>query len=341
MSLQFNPYENMHDNFCYHNSARAIERFPFPFPEDQYMYSVNIEPVTSKKDTIFEHWFDIDEHYVTEMNERRLTLEQDPKRCIILPHMLQASWDFLALVMERYSTDYPEHFQLTKNAQHWHWINRPLNIDQHFIFGDVDSLPMHPFEFISRQFQGDVALLDQRDGDLFMDTGMITGPADWSLNFDAGMSFKQWHAPVPQLAHNLGVFDRALKFLLNLQVGQPYRRLNWTMTVNPRMDTSSETYHLWGHERGLVTAENAGHLVHLRVELQMMPRLAPSNALLFSIRTYLISLNDLCRNPAWAKRLHRVIRDLPEPIAQYKGIDEYREPLVQWLSQFDQAESSQ
>ena len=85
-----------------------------------------------------------------------------------------------------------------------------------------------------------------------------------------------------------------------------------------------------------MTKDNAGELVHLRVELQMMPRLPISNALLFSIRTYLISLNDLVKNPEWARRLHRVIRDLPEPIAEYKGISRYREPLVQWLSQFDQ-----
>jgi hypothetical protein len=338
MTIQFNPNENMHGQFHYQNSAKAIARFPFPFPEDSYMYSVNIEPAVSRPDTIFEHWFDVDEHYVTEMNERRLTLAQDPKRCIVMPHMLQASWDFLEMVMLRYSADYPAHFVLERDGLNWHWINKPLQIDVHFIFGDTQSLDMHPFEFISRQFQGDVALLDQRDGDLYMDAGMITGPADWSLNFDAGMSFKQWHAPVPKLAHNLGVFERALKFLLNIQVGQPYRRLNWTMTINPRMDTSSETYHLWGHERGMVTPENAGEMVHLRVELQMMPRLARSNALLFSIRTYLISLNDLCTNPVWAKRLYRVIRDLPEPIAEYKGIHEYREPLLQWLSQFDLSE---
>jgi hypothetical protein len=339
MTVQFNPNENMHDQFHNQNSEEAIARFPFPFPEDSYMYSVNIEPASSKPNTIFEHWFDVDEHYVTEMNERRLMLEKDPKRCIVMPHMRQASWYFLEMVMLHYSENYPEHFQLQRDGLNWHWINQPLNIDVHFIFGDAESLDIDPFEFISRQFQGDVALLDQRDGDLFMDAGMITGPADWSLNFDAGMSFKQWHAPVPQLAHNLGVFERALKFLLNIQVGQPYRRLNWTMTINPRMDTSSETYHLWGHERAMVTTENAGEMVHLRVELQMMPRLAISNALLFSIRTYLISLNDLCRNSAWAKRLHRVIRDLPDPIAEYKGINEYREPLVQWLSQFDQPEA--
>jgi len=58
------------------------------------------------------------------------------------------------------------------------------------------------------------------------------------------------------VAHQLGVFERALKYLLNIQVGHPVRRLNWTMTINPRLDTSSETFHEWGHERGLVTPEN-------------------------------------------------------------------------------------
>ena len=49
---------------------------------------------------------------------------------------------------------------------------------------------------------------------------MVTTQADWSLDFDLGMNFIEWHGPVP-LAHELGVFDRALKFLLNLQLGQP------------------------------------------------------------------------------------------------------------------------
>jgi hypothetical protein len=32
-----------------------------------------------------------------------------------------------------------------------------------------------------------------------------------------------------------------------------------------------------------------------------------------------------------------VLRDLPEPIADYKGMSRYRQTLVQWLSRFDQA----
>ena len=32
--------------FTYRNSPEAVRRFPFPFPEDDYMYSVNTEPHT-------------------------------------------------------------------------------------------------------------------------------------------------------------------------------------------------------------------------------------------------------------------------------------------------------
>lgn len=335
MTLAFKPLQTYRDDFSFRNSPAAIARFPFPFPEDQYLYSVNIEPAVSRDPgSVFEHSFDIDEHYLSETAERARVLEQDPERCMVMPHMNVAAWDTLQVLMEHLARDYPQHFRLQREGDAWHWQNLAMGIDQTFTFGDPHSLPCEPLEYITRQLQGDFAVLDQRDGDLYMDAGMVTCPADWSLRFDAGMSFKQWHAPVP-MAHQMGIFDRALKYLLNLQVGQPVRRLNWTLTMNPRLDTSPETYHEWGHERGQVTADNVGSLVHLRVELQLMMRLPRSNALLFGIRTYLISMGELVTQPAWAQRLHRVIRDLPEPIAEYKGMTRYRQTLVDWLSGFD------
>ena len=42
-----------------------------------------------------------------------------------------------------------------------------------------------------------------------MDGGMVTSQADWSLNFDLGMSFHEWHGPVPG-AHELGAVSEAL-----------------------------------------------------------------------------------------------------------------------------------
>ncbi|MGE6791046.1 Protein of unknown function [Pseudomonas guineae] len=335
MSLTFKPLESYHQDFSFRNSEEAIQRFPFPFPEDHYMYSVNLEPATSRDPgSIFEHCFDIDEHYRSEMAERGRVLERDPRRCLVMPHMQTSAWDTLAILMEHLSQDYPQWFELARNGDQWQWQNHALGIEQRFTYGDADTLPCEPLEYIGRQVQGDFALLDQRDGDLFMDAGIVTCPADWSLAFDAGMSFKQWHSPVP-MAHQMGVFDRALKYLVNIQVGQPVRRLNWTLTINPRLDTSPETFHEWGSDRASITPKNVGSLVHLRVELQVMVRLPRSNAMMFSIRTYLISMDELVTQPAWAQRLHRVLRDLPDAIADYKGMTLYRQTLVDWLSQFD------
>ncbi|MFX7242968.1 heme-dependent oxidative N-demethylase subunit alpha family protein, partial [Acinetobacter baumannii] len=86
------------------------------------------------------------------------------------------------------------------------------------------------------------------------------------LRFNLGMSWQEFHGPVP-LAHEMKVFEKALKFLLRLRIGHPVRRLNWTLTVRPRLETSAETLHEWAPDRAIVTPENAGELVHLRVEL--------------------------------------------------------------------------
>ena len=331
MRPQLKPAETFRDDFTYANSPEAIARFPFPFPEDEYRYSVNIEMATpGTPGSVFEHLFDIDEHYLGEIEERRIVLEEDPGRCRVLPHMAVAEWDALEMIMSRFAQDYPHLFALQRDGDRWTWENKALGIRDTFTFGDASMLPCGPFEYITRQAQGDFSILDQREGDLFLDAGMITSPADWSLSFDLGMSFEQWHAPVP-MAHESGVFDRALKYLLNLQVDRPVRRLNWSITMHPRMDTSPETFHRWGADRAKLRADNAGELVHLRVELQMLARLPRSHCMLFSIRTYLISLQDLATNPAWAQRLHSVLSTLPEPIVEYKGLSYTRGPILSWL----------
>ena len=210
-----------------------------------------------------------------------------------------------------------------------------MGIKDTFEFGKWGSLPYEPGEYIFRQVQGDYVVMDQRDNNLFADFGMTTSAADWSLRFDLGMHFMEWHGPVPR-GHELGVFDGAMQFLLRLRLEQAYRRLNWTLTVNPRQDTATESYHEWGHERGQVIREKAGEQVSLRVELQTLYRLPRSNGILFGIRAYLCPFADMIENhPHWLKRAHRVLRDLPDDIAEYKGFSLYRDDIVAWLSQFD------
>ena len=335
MSLLFKPHETFRDDFTFANSDAAILRFPFPFPDDRYMYAVNLEPHTrAGPSPAYEHVFDVDEHYVAEWRERALVLKDHPRRCMVLPHMMAAQWDTLELLMESLAQDYPDLFALERDGDAWTWTNRPLAIRDAFVFGRPETLPCEPFEYITRQAQGDFTLQDQRAGDLFMDGGMVTTQADWSLEFDLGMAFSEWHGPVP-LAHESGVFDRALKYLLNLQLGRPVRRLNWTMTVNPRLDTSPERYPDWGPDRASLTPETVAHKLHLRVELQTLFRLPRSNAILFGVRAYLASLEELSRVAKWRKRLHRVLRDLHPSLVEYKGLSRFRDLAVDYLAQGD------
>ena len=335
MNIKFKN-ETFRDDYTFKNSPEAIRRFPFPFNEDKYMYSVNMEPhvAAGPAGHAYNKPIDVDEHFVAEMADRAKVLKEDPLRYQALPHMMAAQWDTLELLMESQAAGYPEHFSLEKNGDQWRWINRPMGIDQTFTFGDASTLPMEPLEYITRQAQGDFVIVDQRDGQLWCDAGMVTTQADWSLDFDIGMNFHEWHGPVP-LAHEIGVFDRALKFLLNLQQGKPVRRLNWTMTINPRLDTSPENYHKWGPDRATVTPENVGDKVHLRCELQTLWRLPRSNAILFVIRCYLIKMEELVTVPKWARRFHRVLRDLPPELVDYKGLTRYRPTTIEWLAKFD------
>ncbi len=338
MSLIFKN-ETFRDDYSFRNSKESIKRFPFPFAEDNYNYSVNIEPhIKGKKDSVYEFKFDIDEHYISECKDKEITLKDDPGRYESLPHMSEAQWDFVELTMNSLAQDYPNYFSLKKNEDKWTWENKILGIKDTFIFGDKYSLPMEPFEYMGRQIQGDFVLLDQRNETLYADAGFVTSQADWSLAFDIGMSWQEWHGPVPRVSE-LGIMDRALKYLLNLQQSSPVRRLNWTMTIHPRLDTSPENYPFWGTDRNNINFSNVGELVYLRVELQSLYRLPKSNCILFAIRCYLISLNDIKSFPRWGKRLHRVLKNLHPDLIEYKGLTKFNPTVVSWLSQFDDGEN--
>ena len=61
MNAVFKPDETLRGDFTYSNSPAATRRFPLPFAEDNYMYSVNIEPhVAGPKGAVTEFAFDVD-----------------------------------------------------------------------------------------------------------------------------------------------------------------------------------------------------------------------------------------------------------------------------------------
>ncbi len=74
-----------------------------------------------------------------------------------------------------------------------------------------------------------------------------------------------------------------------------------------------------------------GREVHLRTEVQHLVRLEESGAVLFLIRTYLLPFEELARVEPWRATTAAVLADLPDDIADYKGIAGYRDRAVDWL----------
>ncbi len=317
--------------------AAAVSGFPFPFVDDTYRYSTNVEPADHIVTTAAGQWgdrvIDIDAHYRHELDERAAVLSADPTRHAVLPHMGPATWDAMLTIMRELSTAYPDDFGLTSSGDQWHWENRVLGIEQSFVYGDDATLPVDPLGYICGQIQEDVVLLDQRDGQLFADAGVVTFAADWSFGFDVGMSFLEIHGPVPRVRAE-GVITRAHEFIKRLQPHHPYRRTNWTMTIGRRLDVSTERYPEWGPDREMiqhVEDETFGRLVHLRVEVQHLIRLPDSGAVMFLIRTYMLPLETLAGVEPWRARAAEVFAELPDDMADYKGIIKYKGRAAQWL----------
>ncbi|CAN3129921.1 heme-dependent oxidative N-demethylase family protein [Mycobacterium sp. smrl_JER01] len=314
-----------------------IETFPFPFATDEYRYSTNVEPAGAPVHTPAGRWgeriVDVDSEYESELQERAAVLAADPSRYAVLPHMRPACWDAMLTLMQELATAYPDTMSLQRRDRGWRWRNDRLAVLQDFVFGDEATLPDEPLAYIAAQVQEDIVLLDQRDGDLFGDAGVVTFAADWSFGFDVGMTFLEIHGPVPRLRQT-GVITRAREFLMRLQPGQTYRRTNWTLTIGRRLDVSTERYHEWGPDRTMiqgVSDEEFGRLVHLRVEVQHLIRLPESGSICFLIRTYMLPFADLATVEPWRRRAAAVLAELPEDMADYKGIIAYRDRAVAWL----------
>lgn len=312
-----------------------ITRFPFPFVADQYRYSANVEPANKTVATKAGSWgaglIDIDENYMAEISEREEILKKDPSRVQVLPHMRTAVWDTVVTLLAAMADENPQIMSFEREGNHCRWRNSLQNLDVEFTVGEDDSVPGGPMRFLGTQIQDDIVLLDVRDNTMWLDAGLVTFAADWSFSFDVGMNFMEIHGPVPRVKEE-NIISRAEKFLMSLQPGEQYRRTNWTMTIGKRLDTSTETYPEWGGDRATIATDpDMPDKLHLRVEVQHLVRLPHSGVLLFLIRSYLLPLSDIAKVPAWRERLGHVLAELPEDMAEYKGIIRYRKAASDWL----------
>jgi dimethylamine monooxygenase subunit A len=302
--------------------------FPYPFSDSNvYRYSNNAVPLDPPVAV------EVTNQYLDEIKLKRELLRNHPERCYqSTSHTMDAQWEVVDLITHHLAFYYPDKFKLEKNEEQWTFSNVQTNETITFTNGDNTTLDVEPLAFIGNHVQEDLIIMMQRDGDLFLDAGQLCFPANWSLYFDLGMSFKEIHSPIPGFQSDF-LDDRIMQFLMRIEAGSPWGRKNWSLMAGNRLDTSLETFSEWGQKRKEVTKENAGELVHFRVEVQKLFRLPKSNGILFTIHSHMLPLEQFIQHIPWLKQFYTILHELPEFIVNYKGISLYRNQVLQYLEE--------
>ncbi|MFT4042597.1 MAG: DUF3445 domain-containing protein [Gordonia sp. (in: high G+C Gram-positive bacteria)] len=323
--------------------ARPVDHLanlPWPFPDEyqKFSYTVNVEPARIPRPTRAGEWgrhlVDLGgAEYPVIMAQRRRILDSDPSRVRIMPGMSVACWDLLLYYLRDLAADYPAFMHLDELGEgRFAWRNDLLGTDAEFVLGEDESLPNGPLDFLAREVPDDLLLVVERDGRLYFDAGIVTFAAAWSVAFDVGMDMYEIHAPVPGLIRD-GVVARAEQFLRRLPADQVYRRVNWTLSASDsdRLDVSLERLPEWTGDIPAMLRDKRFGDARLRIELEHFVRLPMSGAVTFNIRTFMASLEELRRIPAWAAQLATIIETLDENIAAYKGFLDFRDDVVAYL----------
>ncbi|MEK4027176.1 MULTISPECIES: DUF3445 domain-containing protein [Bacillaceae] len=303
-----------------------LDQFPFPFTSGNYRYSNDLK----KLENI--NCVEITPEYKIQVLKKRELLEEQPEvRFQSFPHTLEMQWEVAEMLIDMAVTRYPEYFKVEKDGDKWTFQNLIFGETETFIFGDETSIPYEPLDFIGRHFHTDFVLMVHRDDNFYLEVAQESYAALFSPHWNKGMSFDEIHGPVPFVSRTgVDLVARVREFLLRIEPGTPWTRINWNLMAD-RWDVNYETMDIWGPERLKVNAENAGKLVHLRVEEQKFYRMPRSNAILFVLNTQFLPLEDLAKRPEWLDLTYSVLQDIPEPMAEYKGMAPFLAPSVEYL----------
>ena len=234
------------------------------------------------------------------------------------------------MLLPNMARHHPRHFTLITSAERWTWTNRLLDTEVAFTLGDPASLPLPPLDWLGRQVQEDLLIMD---GDLQAGTPLVAGQlcfaAGWCLDDKLGQPFLAIHDSVPQFAERIG---RASNLLMQrLKPGHPTGRVGWSITTSDELNRAPIAADRRRSECRDITPDNAGERCFLRLERQTFSRLPRTRGILFTIHTYRAPIAAVAGEPERARRLAAVVRTMPPAIRAYKGLTPYAEALIAWL----------
>jgi len=302
-----------------------LRYFPFSQPFD---FKIGTSPLPAQACVI-----ECDDAYEEEVSLKRSLLQQQPGYYFKSgTNTLQVQWEAVGLLLTQVVNCYPQHFTFSQDGQACFLRNARFNESHHFQWQAQSSLPYAPLDWLGRQFQEDLLLLDEN---LNLVAGQLCFPSGWDLNEKLGHPFLHIHAPLPHAMDN--TMNTALAFMKRLPAGKSFQRNNWGVRVSNQLDLSSRHsawYRRHLHEvSSTLTAHNAGAHLYIRVEHQTLTRLPSSQHVLFTIHTYQSRLENEVLNPARAQAMLQFLKAVPTDLLEYKLMTPFMPVLLSYLEQ--------
>jgi hypothetical protein len=185
----------------------------------------------------------------------------------------------------------------------------------------LDRRELHPLVTASLLTAEDLCVLEHRDGAWRLRAACVCFPSRWSLAEKLDRTLDEIHDPVPGFHQELA--GPSATFFDRLAPGRLTWRVNWTL-----LDTKEPFLASPASRRAPRDHVELDEL-WFRVERQTLRRLVRTDAIVFTIRTYITSLDALLeQRPELAGLLASTLRSVPSDVADYKGWTGMLEPLL-------------
>ena len=298
----------------------------FPFDKDIFEMKLGARPVDLSQLIEVEP-----EDYQLEIALKNSILAQDYSYYFQAAQGTEAlQWETIEVILPQMARRYPEHFCLKSEGESWLWQNKLLESETRFQLGVTASLPLPPLDWLGRQVQEDLLLMDgQTEAGIPLVAGQLCFANDWCLGDKMGKSFLNIHTEVPLFHEQIGYSSSLL--MERLKPGRPVWRLNWSIKTSNRLNLATRFSREIALTKDGLTPENVGERCYLRLERQTLCRLPRTNGILFTVRTYQTRLTSLTQNPLQARNLLGILKTAPPPFLEYKGITSFAQSLITYL----------
>lgn len=277
-----------------------------------------------------DEWLLLDNTYQT-ITEKRARITQNEREHTVLtqPEAKESVHEVYEMCLDFLMKRYPMYFAVDEKDPSM-ILNKIRNEKMHRDpneYPDTETL----IRVLARNMQEDflILLFDEKTEQYYLRSGSFAFPSGFDPAQKMNLSLKDIHGPVPLYKQSI---EKAMdKFFRRLKPGNWVYRLNWGVQSHDKLYAPDLNH---AAEDEVVEPLDPEKLdftnVFLRVERQVLLRLPKTNALLFTIRTYVTPISEL-REEDSAFDLVDAIDNLPEPMAHYKKTEEWGPAVVSYI----------